>query len=483
MDKLNIERIAQLAGYRKLNETADYDFGGVEPRTHKVAAIASRPGQANLPVRNVNLQGDNPLLVDEEGEDCVDDVVGMEGNCEADPQFDGMGDDYISSMLDMMQRAPVMASSEANMQWMAAANAELARRQTFAQLAAQAEQEAAVQAASAIIEPEAAQVTAPVVDVMLDRNGYPERMTIVQDGRFFVRAQNQETGELEVIPRDVWDSCVLDNDSMYDNVRVGDRLPQVAPETPEDDMVVLGIGEDEEMEEGIDWPEEKRHSDKEWDEDELDEGAELDMPGHKDRDDEDDEDDEDEDLDEGVMDVIRQHVNPEILSKAHNVLTKAGITDMAIMNRDVNMTPSGYTKLAHILTGEPMADMDAEDYCKHVLHALADSLDEGHPIDESEQLDEFVGMGGDQRFTYTTDSMGNVSISDSMTGASTFLQGQDAQEVLGQLEMYGSTPEAVQEILGQYEHTMDGQVDADGNEVGLDIPATDEDDAVDAFGF
>lgn len=457
MDKLNLERIAQLAGYRKLNETADYDFGGVEPRTHKVAAIASRPGQANLPVHNVNLQGDNPL--DEEGDDMVDVVApvgGMEGQCEADPQFADMDDDYISSMLGMMQRAPVMASSEANMQWMAAANAELARRQTFAQMAAQAEQEAAVQAVTSIIEPEAAQVSAPTGDVCIDRNGYPERMTIVQDGRFFVRAQNMETGELEVIPRDVWDSCLLDNDSMYDNVRVGDRLPQVAPETPEDDMVVLGLGEDEDMEEDIDWPEERRHSDKEWDEDELD---------------------------EGVMDVIRQHVNPEILSKAHATLTKAGIADAAIMNRDVNMTASGYTKLAHILTGEPMADMDAEDYCKHVLHALADSLDSGHPIEESEQLDEFIGMGGDQRFTYTTDSMGNVSISDAMTGASTYLQGQDAQELLGQLEMYGSTPEAIQELLGQYEHTMDGQVDADGDELGLDIPATDEDDAVDAFGF
>jgi hypothetical protein len=271
---------------------------------------------------------------------------------------------------------------------------------------------------------------------------------------------------------------------MYDNVRVGDRLPQAAQSdipTDDDDMVVLGIGE---MDEGVDdfddknWDEEDDDMDddrfhgsrgfRDGDDDDLDEGVELDMPGSKD-DDEDfeDEDEEDDEVSESVMDTIRQHVNPEVMSKAHSVLLKAGISDIAIQNRDVNMTKAGWTKLAHILSGEAMADMDAEDYCKHVLHALADKLDAGQSVEESEQLDEFVGMGGDQRFTFTTDTLGNVNITDSMTGASTYLQGQDAQELLGQIEMYGATPEAVQDILGQYEYTMDNQVDQDGEELGL----------------
>jgi hypothetical protein len=107
-------------------------------------------------------------------------------------------------------------------------------------------------------------------------------------------------------------------------------------------------------------------------------------------------------------------------------------------------------------------------------------LEEGRPLDEAEQLDEFEGMGGDQRFTYTTDTLGNVNISDSMTGASLYLQGQDAQELLGQLEIYGASPEKVQSILAQYEHAMDNQVDADGEDVGLNIPMSSK---IDAAGF
>jgi hypothetical protein len=146
------------------------------------------------------------------------------------------------------------------------------------------------------------------------------------------------------------------------------------------------------------------------------------------------------------------------------------------------MKPSGYTKLAHILTGEAMADVDAEDYCKHVLHALADKLECGEAVevDESVQLDEFEGMGGDQRFGYTTDSLGNVNITDARTGASLYLQGQDAQELLGTLAIHGSSPEAVQAILSQYEHVLDGQVDGDGDELGLDIPTSSD---IDTFGF
>jgi hypothetical protein len=233
MSKLNINRIAQLVGYGTLNETADYDFGGVEPRTQKVPFQPSKSGQANLPVRMVNKQGDNPL---EE-----------EGICEPDPQFDGLDEDYLRTMINMMRTTPGMASSEANLQWMAAANAELARRETFAQMSADAEQDAEIDAgpmaAQAIVAPQQGQMSAPICDVMIDRAGFPEHVTVIQDGRFFVTAKCNDTGETETFPRDVWDSIVLDNDSMYDNVRVGDRLPQVA--SPEDDMVVLGIGEDE----------------------------------------------------------------------------------------------------------------------------------------------------------------------------------------------------------------------------------------------
>jgi hypothetical protein len=473
MSTLNINRIAQLVGYGTLKETADYDFGGVEPRTQKVAMIASKPGEADLGDRMINNQGDNPLEVEE----------GMEGTCEPDPQFDGLDEDYLLAMINMMQRTPIMASAEANIQWMAAAKAELARREVFAQASAQAEmdadcvnQDAAVQTVQAIIDPTGDQVSALVDQsccVMIDREGRPEQMTVIQDGRFFVTAKNEETGETEIFPRDEWDNIVLDNDSMYDNVRVGDRLPAYDDASTDDDVTVLGFGEDEEM-----------------DEDDAMVEAPWDADTNKECDDVDHEYDDipkrsmsvnpkTQPVEEGVMDTIRQSVNPETMSKAHSVLTKAGISDTAIMNRDVNMKPSGWTKLAHILSKEAMADCDAEDYCKHVLHALADKLEEGKAIAES-TLNEFEGMGGDQRFGYTTDSLGNVNITDARTGASLYLQGQDAQELLGDLAIHGSTPEATQAILSQYEHVLDGQTDDDGAEVGLDMPTS---SSVDAFGF
>jgi hypothetical protein len=465
MSKLNINRIAQLVGYGTLNETADYDFGGVEPRTHKVPFQPSKSGQANLPVRMVNKQGDNPL---EE-----------EGICEPDPRFTDMDDDYIRTMMDMMRTTPAMASSEANLQWLAAANAELARRETFAQASSQAEQdveqEAGDMAAQAIVAPTPDQVSAPVCDVMIDRVGFPEHMTVIQDGRFFVTAKCNATGATETFPRDEWDSMVLDNDSMYDNVRVGDRLPQV--NTPEDDMVVLGIGEDEDMDAGDESLEEapwdvdtnKECDDVEQHMDDQEPNTSMMSVNHKVR-----------DIEEGVMDEIRQHINPETLSKAHAVLTKAGISDTAIIARKVNMKPSGFTKLAHILTGEPMADADAEEFCMTILHKLADALEGGREFNESVKLDEFEGMGGDQRFGYTTDSLGNVNITDARTGASLYLQGQDAQELLGTLAIHGATPESVQAILSQYEHVLDDQVDDDGMAIGLDIPDSSD---IDTFGF
>ena len=470
MSKLNLNRLAQLVGYGTLKETADYDFGGVEPRTHKVAMIASKPGEADLGDRMINNQGDNPLEED--------------GVCEADPRFEGMDDDYLTTMMNMMRTAPAMATSEANLQWLAAANAELARRATFAQASAQAEMDAAqmaqdtsapgMQAAQAIIDPMADQVSAPVSGVMIDRDGFPEHMTVIQDGRFFVTAKNETTGETEIFPRDEWDNIVLDNDSMYDNVRVGDRLPAMDQTVQDDDdVVIVGIGEDDE------------------DEDDAMVEAPWDADTNKECDDVDHEYDDipkrsmsvnpkTKPVEEGVMDTIRQSVNPETMSKAHTVLTKAGISDTAIMHRDVNMKASGWTKLAHILSRESMSDADAEDYCKHVLHALADKLEEGKAIDESLALNEFEGMGGDQRFGYTSDALGNVNVTDARTGASLYLQGQDAQELLGTLAIHGSTPEAVQSILSQYEHVLDGQTDDDGEEIGLDMPTS---SSVDAFGF
>lgn len=75
--------------------------------------------------------------------------------------------------------------------------------------------------------------------------------------------------------------------------------------------------------------------------------------------------------------------------------------------------------------------------------------------DKQEPVVEFRDGPLEKRFNYEVDSLGHVNVTDAKTGKSIFLQGEDALELLGQLDMYGKSDEQVQHILSQYQHVME----------------------------
>lgn len=359
MSKLDINRLLKLAGVQ-LKESADYDFGHVEPRARKVTTLASKPGQANLPVRMINNQGDNPLV----DEDDVD------------------GDDAVDS-----------APQDAQM-------SDLRQGQICT----------------------------------ININGEPRAVTVQFAGKMFVTFQDNETGETDTIPRTEFESGNHGGgaDSAFAQVDGdGDETMQEAPFA------------------AVDGDDDRNDLDHMYDEI----GGEDSMSRN---------------VHESVDDIVHMHIDDATIEKLHSLLAKAGVHDSAITSHDVQLTPAGYTKLAHKLTDKAMGDAEAQDYCKHVLHLLAGKLDEHvpHIVDESdEHLLEF--MGGEHRYSYVIDTTGNVQLSDAMTGADLYLQGQDAQEFLGAIEQAGDDEDAKQQVMSQYEHVMDNQLDSEGNAIGL----------------
>lgn len=180
--------------------------------------------------------------------------------------------------------------------------------------------------------------------------------------------------------------------------------------------------------------------------------------------------------------------NLEMMNKMHDLLKQVGITDQAILAQRVSLKPSGAVKLARILTGQSMSEQDAVAFVNNAIFELGQHLidqreqpptsladqvaedegdnlesadgDEGDGItDDDDQLDEFYMPSDYERFSYTTDSLGNVSVQDADTGKSVYLTGSDAVELLGELEMYGGSAEKEQDVLSKYEHVMEAQLE------------------------
>lgn len=89
----------------------------------------------------------------------------------------------------------------------------------------------------------------------------------------------------------------------------------------------------------------------------------------------------------------------------------------------------------------------------------ADFEDDG---EEHGKLNEFRDGPLKKRFSHTVDSLGEVTVHDAEAGTSVHLTGEDALELLGELELHGKSEEMIQQILSQYQHVMEQQIDEYG---------------------
>lgn len=113
------------------------------------------------------------------------------------------------------------------------------------------------------------------------------------------------------------------------------------------------------------------------------------------------------------------------LAELHQLLKKANVSDDHI-SRGVRLTAAGEQKMAERF-GIPVSEVPA------MLLALTKTLVEDAP-----------------RFTYESDYMGNITLRDSKTGESRFIQGDGAFKLSDQL---AANPNKEQEIIASYFNT------------------------------
>jgi hypothetical protein len=429
--KNDIERLLKLSGVQ-MNENGDYDFGHVEPRTHKVKSIASKPGQANLPVRMVNNQGDNPLD-DSESDvpgDMEHDLTTEDASVDFDQDTETDTDDFQEPTdieqghtytLEIKgQATPVMVEYDGNrfITFKVVASGEyfVVTRMEFEDMMIPDEIAEAPFDAHTEEEPQKGMY----IDV---RN---EVWDDAEDFEPNLMSKNSKTQESFTIQ---YDTHVLDESTDLNAITdLGwSYANHIRAMNPKADLKQLKV---------------------------VSEGTEVWNPI-------------DGLLRESeVHSFVHTDITDDVIDALHKVLKRVGISDKMIENGDVRLTAQGYKKLAHQLTSEQMNDTDAEQFCQRAIHALAHSIDEYTNMNE-EELDEFAGMGGNERFSYVTDTLGNVQISDAQTGADVYLQGQDAQEFLGAIEQTGDSEEAKQHVMSQYEHVMDNQKNLNGDDFDL----------------
>jgi hypothetical protein len=161
-------------------------------------------------------------------------------------------------------------------------------------------------------------------------------------------------------------------------------------------------------------------------------------------------------------DMGQAAITADMLEKLHELLNKIGVDDSDIALNSVMLKPSGCVKVAKALTGSPMGEEHAVEFVKDAIGRLAQHL-VGEGSVQEDELNEFHDFPEDSRFTYTTDSVGDVTVFDAIEGTQVHLRGGDAIELLGDLQMYGGTSEKEQKVLAQYQHVME-----DGEELEVD---------------
>lgn len=159
----------------------------------------------------------------------------------------------------------------------------------------------------------------------------------------------------------------------------------------------------------------------------------------------------------GVTEEAPLVINEAILESMHGILKAAGIADHDIALGSVSLNDKGAVKAAKKLTGRVMEAAQAKQFCKDVIAKLSLNLVEAEEVAEQDKLDEFYmdNMPSQARFTYVVDALGHVTVQDSESGKEIYLQGSDATELLGRLEMEGGTPEKEQAVLADYQHVME----------------------------
>lgn len=144
-----------------------------------------------------------------------------------------------------------------------------------------------------------------------------------------------------------------------------------------------------------------------------------------------------------------QEFTDDMLDHLHAILTNAGKSDSDIAMNNVKIKPTSAEKV--IRTVAPGVEVEnPSEMLDKMLVALAQRLDPN-----SQQVNEFQEIPSDARYVHTIDTLGDVKITDSQTGKEIILTGEDAMEVIGELELNGDSPEKVQEILGHYQHVME----------------------------
>ena len=145
-----------------------------------------------------------------------------------------------------------------------------------------------------------------------------------------------------------------------------------------------------------------------------------------------------------------------MLDHLYDILHNAGKSDSDIALNNVKIKPTSAEKVLRTIAPGQSFQNPAE-FLSKALAALATRMDP-----EKEAVVEFQEIPSDARFVHNIDTMGNVKVTDSQTGKEIVLTGEDALDVIGELEMYGDSPEKVQEILANYQHVMEGDLSEDG---------------------
>jgi len=138
-----------------------------------------------------------------------------------------------------------------------------------------------------------------------------------------------------------------------------------------------------------------------------------------------------------------------IIDRLQDILNKAGVSDDEIC-ASLALTDAGTHKVAAQL-GVSASEVPM------LIASLTTRLRDDENREESaiESAYESIMNEDDERFGYEKDGMGNVTVRDSQTGKSIYLQGSEATDLLNKLEQ---DPDAEQSILSGLESLMEGGI-------------------------
>jgi hypothetical protein len=139
------------------------------------------------------------------------------------------------------------------------------------------------------------------------------------------------------------------------------------------------------------------------------------------------------------------------LDELQTILNNAGISDDEIISGIAGLKPDAKARVAEQL-GVPLQHVD---FMINELSTKLSHEDEKNYslFSESYLKEQYKKLfEEDDRFGYQEDALGNVTINDTLTGNSKFIEGTEAQDLLRKLF---SNPNNTQKILGNYANLME----------------------------